>query len=165
MNILEYIEVMFQLALNGNTQGIFFWAAVYVFLVCLYSLVYQLRINRWPGVIGKLTNIGVQKFGSTARTIAEQDYVAGSCYQYQVDETRYQGSRVSPWSVVASQNMRRILVMQLKSVGKLPDNQVTVYYNPRKPEKSFLIKPGLKSQLFTAVLTCLPIVLYWLKYG
>jgi hypothetical protein len=155
---------MWQLAAAGDAQGVFFWAAFYVFAVCGWSVVYQVRVNRWPGTVGELTESSVAKLGATERLLSEQQYHAVAEYHYSVNGQSYTGSRVSPWVIVATYNLKRILASQMKAIKALPDGQVMVFYNPNKPQKSFLITPGIRSQLVTAVIGAAPLIFYWLKY-
>lgn len=161
--MFSYIEDMVQLASQGEAQGVMFWAAVYMFVVCLYSIVRQKQTNAWPCVPGKLLKIGVNTFGSSPTKVG-QDYVANALYEYQVDGKQYTGSTISAWGVVASHNMRFVLSLQSKAVKTLPGGRVCVYYNPKNPKKSLLIRPGWKSQLITAMLGLALPAWYWSTY-
>jgi hypothetical protein len=155
---------MWLLAAAGDAQGVFFWAAFYVFAVCGWSVVHQIRVNRWPGTVGELTESSVAKLGATERVPGEQQYHAAAEYHYSVNGQSYTGRRVSPWVIIATYNLKSVLARQMKGIQQLPDGQVMVYYNLNKPQKSFLITPGIRSQLFTAVIGVAPFVFYWLKY-
>lgn len=164
MEPVGYIEMMWNLALQGQAQGIFFWVALYVFLVLLYSLIYQIKVASWPTVPGDLIHSGTRKFGSTEWAKSDQEYVASALYSYVVHGKEYQGHRVSPWVIVASHNMKFILDKQIKLIQKHPNGKVPVFYNPKRPEKSFLIIPGAKSQITTAILAVIPFAMYIFKY-
>jgi hypothetical protein len=43
--MFEYIQTIWVLALQGERQGIWFGAAVYTFLICEYSVLFQLLIR------------------------------------------------------------------------------------------------------------------------
>lgn len=161
---MEYISEMWRLALAGETRGIFFWAAIYFLVAATYSLVYQLKIRRWPSVRGELHESGVRRFGGQALVAADQENVARAVYSYRVGQTEYQGHRVSPWVVVASHNAKGILRRQLDSVNQQEDGGVEVYSNPRKPGKSFLVKSGWIGIGVTLCLGLVPIGYYALKY-
>jgi hypothetical protein len=162
--MIEYINEMWRLALNGEKQGIVFFASVYVFILLGYSLVYQLRITKWPVAKGKLLVGEVEKINGTHPVLSEQEYVSKALYEYQVDGTDYKGSRVSPWVIVASHNAKIFLHKQMDKIQRNDDGSVEVYYAPSKPNKSFLIKPSTTGMLVTAVLGVVPIVLYGLSY-
>jgi hypothetical protein len=155
---------MWNLALQGKVQGILFWIALYAFIIFLYSLIRQITIASWPSTSGELFKGDIRKFGSTEWAKSNQDYVVSALYTYVVNGKEYQGHKVSPWVVVASHNIKYLLEKQLRSVQKLPDGKVSVFYNPKKPEKSFLIKPGIKGQIITAILSITPFVIYWVNY-
>jgi len=161
--LIEYIEQMFILARAGQTQGLIFWGAFYTFAICLYSVIYQTRIYRWPSVIGKLLELGTKESGPGQRVKSDQMYVSKALYSYSVNGKDYQGTRVSSWVIAASHNARTFLEAQLKSVDQR-GGSVTVFYNPGNPQKSFLIKPGLAGQLFTFAIGCSPSLYYFANY-
>ncbi len=152
-------------AANGDEQSIILLAVIYVLLVCSYSVIWQMRVNAWPSVTGRLEKLGLRKFGATEYVRANQDYVSDALYTYQVNGQEYKGKRVSPWVMVASYNLRGLLRLQNKGVGVHSANEVTVYYNPAKPEKSFLVKTGPFSQIFTALIGIGPLLFYLARYS
>ena len=164
MPIFIYLQEMWQLAVTGKTQGIWFWSAFYVLLLCAYSTIYQIRIRQWPSTQGELVNLGIEKFGAAAWVKSKRQYVSGAVYHYNVAGERYEGTRISPWIFVASHNAKAILKKQVKSVRRDPNGSVKVFYNPRNPKKSFLLLPGKVGVSVTAALCVLPMFLFWLKY-
>ena len=109
MDILNHSQQMFRLATEGQTQGVFYWAAMYAFLVCSYSLWFQIRTRRWPSTTGMLEELGIKKFGATVNLPSNQEYVGKALYTYSVSGTQYEGSRISPWVIVVSHNARFLL--------------------------------------------------------
>lgn len=160
----EYLEHMWALASEGEAQGVFFFAAVYVVLVLAWSLVYQLRVAAWPVTRGRLIAAGVRRFGATDIVRARQDYVVSAEYEYTVGGTTYRGKRLSPWLVVASHNLRAVLRRQVEQVRRDAEGAVDVYYDPRRPQRSFLLKPGPVGIACTAALAVAVPLLYWVKY-
>ena len=155
---------MWQLAIQGQTQGVWFWAALYAFIVCVYSLIFQVRTRHWPFVQGELAEFGVEKFGATVLVKSNQDYVSKALYNYNVDDIAYCGTRISPWIFVASHNARVILEKQMSSIQRIPDGKVKVFYNPNNPKKSFLIVAGKIGICITLSISVLPIILFYFKY-
>ncbi|MBD1389446.1 DUF3592 domain-containing protein [Neiella sp. HB171785] len=164
MNILNYSQEMFELAIEGRTQGVWYWASVYALVVCSYSLWFQIRTRKWPTTKGKLVQMGVKKFGANVAVRANQDYVGDALYIYSVLNKHYEGSRISPWVFVASHNARFILEKQQAQVQIGADGGVNVYYNPRNPKKSYLIVAGKTGMVITILLGALPSISYWMKY-
>ena len=162
--MIDYFGEMSGLAAEGHRQGIFFFASFYTLLMLTYSVIYQLRITSWPSANGVLVKAGVEQFGATDWVKANQDYVASSLYEYSVDGTAYQGSRVSPWVIVASHNARFVLKKQMSNIKQNADGSVEVFFNPKKPKKSFLIKPGRVGLSVTFALAVTPFLLYWAEY-
>ncbi len=89
---------------------------------------------------------GTPKFGTL-----KQDHVPDALYTYHVNGQPYQGREISVWKMSASgllRNTARILPRQVQpdALGKVP-----VYYNPKRPYKSLLLRPGWLSILFVWV--------------
>ena len=161
--MIEYFEQMWALALDGQTQGIFFMGSLYFSVMLFYSLLYQIRVARWPGTRGELTDEKLDVFGY-AFDPSEKEYKASVSYTYEVDGKQYAGKRLSPWVFITNKNAKTLLNKQLDTIFRHSDGTVTVYYHPDKPEKSYLLKPGLTGKIITVLLALLPILLYGLKY-
>jgi hypothetical protein len=164
MNLFDAIRNTIMSAADGDRQSIILLCVIYVFLVCSYSLLWQMRMNSWPSVTGRLGKLGLRKFGGGEWALSNQDYVGDALYMYQVDGKEYTGERISPWVMVASHNLRSLLRLQQKAVDVKPDNEVTVYYNPRNPRKSFLVRTGAVSQVVTALIGITPLLFYLSTY-
>jgi len=164
MDLITYLQEMWQLAIQGKTQGIWFWAAFYTLILCSGSLIYQIRMRRWPDTKGQLVESGIRKFGGTERVTSNQDYVSKALYHYDVSGITYDGSRISPWVFVASHNARFVLEKQMSSIQRYSDGSVKVFYNLSNPKKSFLIIAGKAGLLVTLTIIVLPMILYILKY-
>lgn len=161
---MNYIQEMWRLALEAEPQGVLFWAAVYTFVVCSYSVLFQIRTRSWPVAEGELVQAGVRMFGPRDLVLSNQDYVSKALYHYRMSGVVYEGTRVSPWIFVASYNMRFILEKQMSSVQQCPNGKVKVFYNPKKPQKSYLIIAGKVGIVITSLIGLAPIVLYVFKY-
>ena len=161
---INYAQEMWHLAIQGKVQGIWFWAALYTLIVCSWSLIFQVRTRRWPDTKGELIETGLRKFGGTEWATSNQEYVSKALYHYDVSGETYTGNRISPWIFVASHNARFILEKQMSSIQRYSDESVKVFYNPRKPKKSFLIVAGKTGMLITLIIGVLPMVLYFFKF-
>lgn len=163
--IMSYFSEMWQLAIEGEAQGVFFYAALYILVVCLYSFIRQIQTRYWPFVEGEIIDIAVEKFGATDQIRANQDYISKALYKYQISGVIYDGTRISPWIFVASHNAKLILEKQLSSIQTLPNGKVKVFYNPSNPKKSFLIIAGKIGVFITLLIAISPLVLFYLKYN
>ncbi len=161
--MIEYLEKMWFLAAEKNAQGVFFWVSLYMFLMLLHSLIFQIKVTSWPSTLGELTDEKIREFGY-AYALSNKKYKASLSYKYIVNGNEHIGKRLSPWFFVTNSNAKFILKKQLHSVIRPSNGMVTVYYNPKKPQKSFLIKPGFTGKIITMVLAILPFILYWGKY-
>ncbi len=160
----DYLADMWRLALDGDKQGIVFFAALYTAIALSVSVVYQLRVRAWPSTRGKLVEARVSKFGATDPVPSEQEYVASALYEYRVAGKTYQGTRVSPWILVASHNLRFMLARQLRGLRRRDGDTVDVIYKPSDPRKSYLRRPGIAGLLFSIALAVAPLLLYWQHY-
>ena len=159
----DYVVQMWDLALQGNRQGVWFWVAVYAFLICGYSVLFQMLIRRWPSVKGQLKHLGLDKFGA-AIILSDRDFRVDALYSYQVDGKTYQGKRISPWIIVASHNVQFVLKHQLAKVETFAGNKVKIFYKPSNPAKSWLILPSKLGVFITFLISLLPAFSYWLAF-
>ena len=164
MDIVTYLADMWAAAAQGDVRGVWFFAALYCFLIVGYSLVFQMRTRSWPSVRGELLNLETGRFGPRPYNLSDQEYVTRSAYRYRVNNTDYEGRRLSPWVIVASHNARFVLRKQRASVQPAEDGSVTVYYNPKRPQKSYLMLPGPVGMLVTVTIALVPIAAYIFRY-
>jgi len=162
--MIDYVVEMWVLASEGDKQGVIFFAALYTFVMAMYSSVFQLNVMKWPSTRGELQQAAVSKIGGTDLVTSEQEYIAKALYRYHVDGESFQGKRVSPWAISTSHNANFVLEKQMQGIHRYDDGSVQVFYNPKKPKKSFLIKPGKFGLAFTMLLAVLPLVLYVYAY-
>ena len=162
----EYLSEMTRLTARGQAQGIVFWAAVYAALVCAYSAIRQMLTWRWQATTGRLLRLGTRKFGESLADPSMQEYLSDALYEYQVNGRHYQGKEVSAWKVVASRNLKGILERQQAGIERQDDNDaITIYYNPARPAKALLIRPGWKSVLFTLAVGLAPTLYYLYRFS
>lgn len=159
-----YFQEMWQRVLQGDTQTIWFWAALYTFIACSYSLIFQLRTRKWHVTQGDLIKKGLTTFGATERVTSRQKYVSEALYRYNVSGVAYEGTKISPWVFVASHNARYVLKKQMSSIQRHSNGKVKVYYSPGNPKKSYLIVAGKGGIFITFLISILPAILYFFKY-
>ena len=75
----------------------------------------------------------------------EREYEAMVRYSYSIDGITYEGDRLNAWYVTVTHNLRTLLKFQFRGIERHKGNKVTVFYNPRKPQKSYLDVPGWRS--------------------
>lgn len=159
MDVISYLQQMLYLASEGNLQGVWFWAAFYILLVCLYSTYFQIQTRFWASTHGTLLKLGAETFGST-NDLSEQQYQGNALYSYTVNGKTYKGSRISPWAFVTNHNAKSLLLKQQTGIKISAQNSVTVFFNPKKPKKSFL----LKANKFGVVVTLITAIVPFLSY-
>ncbi len=164
MILIDAVKNTIMSAADGDGQSILLLGAIYLLLVCGYLVVWQMRMNSWPNVTGHLERLGLRKLGGTEWAITKQNYVNDALYAYRVGGKEYMGKRVSPWFMVATHNLRSVLRLQQKGVEIRRGNEVTVYYNPGNPGKSFLVRTGPVSQMFAALIGIGPLLFYLATY-
>ena len=143
--MLEYLQRMLDLALRKELQGFHFWATIYVLFVLLGSLRHALRVRAWPHVEGQLLSLGVRPLGSPEPGTRNQDYVPSALYRYQVNGQSYEGSEISIWKMSASGMLKNAANIVPGLVKPNETGHVPVYYNPKRPKKSLLLRPGWAS--------------------
>jgi len=161
--VSAYLTDMWNLARAGALQGIWFFAALYGVLMGLYSVLFQLRIRCWPRTVGTLHRLGVEVFGGRDAVVATRETVGVASYTYAVDGRSYDGTRISAWVMVAG-GLGRLLKLQQRGVQRHDGGGVTVFYHPRKPAKSFLIRPGWLGLALTLALGSALAVGYFVRF-
>ncbi|APD85033.1 hypothetical protein BM527_02405 [Alteromonas sp. Mex14] len=159
MDILNYFQQMVDLASEGELQGIWFWASCYMLVVCLYSAYFQIRTRFWATTVGNIHNLGLKKFG-ISNDLSEQQYRGKALYSYSVNGQTYEGTRISPWVFVTNYNAKGLLLRQQAGIDMPTKDTVTVYYNPKKPQKSFLLKASKFGILVTLTSAVAPFLGY-----
>ena len=159
MDILNYFQQMVDLASEGELQGIWFWASCYMLVVCLYSAYFQIRTRFWATTVGNIHNLGLKKFG-ISNDLSEQQYRGKVLYSYSVNGQTYEGTRISPWVFVTNYNAKGLLLKQQAGIDMPTKDTVTVYYNPKKPQKSFLLKASKFGILVTLTSAVAPFLGY-----
>ncbi len=162
--MFDYLVQMWELATDGDKQGVLFFIALYTSVIMLGSVLHQLHVRTWPAARGRLLESGLKEFGFAAPHSSKQEYKVDAVYEYTVNGETYTGKRVSPWVVVASHNARFLLERQLAGVERLDGDGVRVFYNPARPAKSFLTKPGSVGLAFCIIVAVAPLPWYWFAY-
>ena len=105
---------------------------LYALVVTLYIYLFTKKLKKWPYVLGELAEISI---GPTPgiRTVAGRVR-----YTYEVNGVVYKGKRLSPFTV--SGHVRNIISKQMAKIEYVPKDQVKVFYNPKNPSKSYLVR-------------------------
>ncbi|MEP1230765.1 MAG: DUF3592 domain-containing protein [Litorimonas sp.] len=156
------MQSFFQDLLSGDRAAILNVIAGYFFLCGICGLLYWRRVRSWPQISGTLIKSEIGKLGNSMRA-DEQSYTAKLRYQYSVGGEEYESKRLSSIQVVASTNMRALLRWQMRYITYLDKdkNEIAVFYDPKKPQKSYLIKPLKIEPFIYAAFFILPII-FWL---
>ena len=146
---------------SGDAESWLLAFAVYALVVGAYSLYRYVRIGSWPSVVGRLNCATVG--GQTASIVpSDRTYAAEVSYRYTIDGKTYEGTRLSPFLVMATYNLRSLLRHQLKGIQTTENGGVRVFYNPQQPENSYLISTNSVGYAAIAGATVLPLVGYFL---
>lgn len=158
--MLDYLHRMLDLALRKELQGIHFWATLYVLVVLAGSLWHALRVRRWPQVEGQLLDLGIRPLGGPDPGTRDQDYVPSALYRYEVNGRSYTGQGISIWKMSASGMLRNTAKLLPAQVSPDETGRIAIYYNPGRPEKSLLLRPGWPSITFLSALIFLTTAFY-----
>ena len=104
----------------------------YVLVLTVYISLFTQKLKKWPYVLGELSETSIVP-------TYEIRTVAGSVkYTYEVHGVAYKGKRLSPWSV--TRHVRNIISKQMAKIEYVSKDQVKVFYNPKNPSKSYLVR-------------------------
>ncbi len=132
---------------SGDSDALIMGAAGYFAFMGLIAFARMFLLSRWPSVVGVLHEEGIEGSDIGAISLDEREYMAIVRYSYSIDGLTYQSTRLNAWHVTASHNLRALLKYQLRGIERHEGAKVTVFYNPRKPQKSYLEVPGWRSMV------------------
>ena len=105
---------------------------LYALAVTLYVFLFTKKLKKWPYVVGELTEISI------GPTVEFRTFAGRVKYTYEVNGVAYKGKRLSPWTV--SGHVKNIISKQMAKIEYVSNDQVKVFYNPKNPSKSYLIR-------------------------
>ena len=105
---------------------------LYALVVTLYIYLFTKKLKKWPYVLSELAEISIVPTYEI-RTVAGRVR-----YTYEVNGVVYKGKRLSPWSVTG--HVKNIISRQMAKIEYVSNDQVKVFYNPKNPSKSYLIR-------------------------
>lgn len=145
---------------SGDPETWLLLFALYCLVLGSFALFYCLRIRHWPSVFGELKHSNVELLSASAIT-SDQNYFVQLSYTYNVDGKEYRGRRLSPFIIIASYNLRFLLRLQMKHVEIRDDGWVRIFYNPHRPEKSYLTPPRTTGLIALISVMFLPLIMYF----
>jgi len=119
----------------SDEQLIIGGATIYFVLALIYSYRSYRKIQNWPFVIGQLEYVSIKYIFKRADGGGAYEDVS---YKYEVDGQKFTGTRLSP--ILIRGNVRLMLEKQIAKIDYVSEKQVKVFYNPKKPEKSYLVR-------------------------
>ena len=130
------MEILISFFKNIDSSTIVKWTALtYLIAVIVMSIRFTTKIRKFPYVIGKLvslkTNWNHLEPGRSRVDVR---------YEYQVGNKKYTGNRLS--SIIITGQVRPILLRQIAKIQYVSEDEVKVYYDNKKPGKSFLVVEG-----------------------
>jgi hypothetical protein len=107
-------------------------------LLCsLYLHLLARDVKSWPTTVGTLDSKGVVKYGAGSNGAArgsDNNYAVYVRYTYQIGDGTFHGTNVRIWDMTF--NYRSAAESYLKD--RNPGDPVQVFYNPEKPDQSYL---------------------------
>ncbi|MBB5515897.1 hypothetical protein FHS89_001917 [Rubricella aquisinus] len=152
------MEIFWTDLLDGERYAVLSVCIAYVLLMGVIAVVRCLGIRRWPRTTGTLTEDGFSSIGSGS----DRMQTARVRYEYIVDGIPYRGTRLSPVLIYASG--KRLAKWQKGGIQRHGNDRITVFYNPARPQKSYLILPQWTSIIGICLLTILLVMVFWLAF-
>ncbi|MBN1316445.1 MAG: DUF3592 domain-containing protein [Anaerolineales bacterium] len=118
----------------------------------VFLIVYSVRSRKkaeasqtWPSATGRITEAEIKESTSTDDDdVTRVTYYPAVRYEYQVDDQVYTGKRISFGGIVSSSSRSKAET----ELARYPvDGEVTVYYNPEKPEEAVLEQKASGSKM------------------
>lgn len=152
------MEIFWTDLLNGERNAVLSACIAYVLLMCMISIMGCLRMRRWPHTTGTLTEDGFSSIGNSE----DRMQAARVRYEYSVNGIPYTGKRLSPFILYATGT--KMAKWQKVGIQRHGDDRITVFYNPSRPQKSYLITPKWTGITGICVLTTMVVIVLWLAF-
>lgn len=118
----------------------------------LYVVIFIQRkvqeVRTWPSVTGQVIEAGLSRSSSGGMETHNTTYGAKITYQYQVKNKVYRASTLKPGGQLELSTTSHA-GKKLKRYGL--NQEVTVFYNPQKPEEAYLEKEEEVSVLYGGI--------------
>jgi len=162
--VIDYLRMMWSLALRMEPQGLHFWSTAYVVFVLCGSLLHAVRVRRWPHTEGRLRSLGVRPFGCPNRTqrtstMCPTPSMTTSWGTRITRDARSPSGRCRPPASCGGSAAAIIRQVRVGAFG-----EVRVYYHPQKPHKSLLVRPGWPSLAWPCAAIGLVVFYYWRRW-
>ncbi len=129
MNFFEKIT-------NGDITSILqLGAAWFLFFTAKYHFELK-RIMQWPSVDGNLIKLEYSEGDGTIPAIISVEY------DFAIDGVEYSGRKLAHITFGTGRGTASVIKNMIRRVKRVGDDGVVVYYNPNKPQKNMLLKPG-----------------------
>ena len=150
------MQVFWNDLLNGERYALLYTAIAYFSLMGSVGIISCLRIRRWPHTKGTLTEDGIS---ATVGSPADRMHAARVQYDYTVDGIPYSGRRLSPFIVRATGTS--MAEWQKLGIERHGGDRISVFYDPARPYKSYLIVPSLTGILTMFLLIMIAVIVLW----
>lgn len=143
--MIEYLQKMSYIAFSNSLQGFHFLATLYLVFALLSSAWYVVRVRTWPSADGNLLRDEPRSSSNAAYWAKQRVYTPKYLYSYSVNGRSFEGSEVSLWRNVSFSLGYNAVSVLPSQVRPDPSGKIRVYFNPRRPQNSLLLKPGRAS--------------------
>lgn len=117
--------------------------ASYAVLTIMYSVWFVVSTRQWPYTEGKLIRADAKGVRVGRGSTVDVEYT------YELAGVEYTGRRLSP--LIFARGMSKSFVnKQIKQIQYCENGSIKVFYNPKKPQKSYLVIKSLLKGLFRA---------------
>ena len=138
----EYLQKSFDMAFSNGLQSLHLGATLYVLTILLSSIWYVARVRAWPSAEGHLLRDQPRSLTTLQHGADREELASYARYRYSVNGSSYEGVQVSLWKGAtfwATQSAIRHLPRQAQQTST---GNILVYFNPNRPERSLIVRPG-----------------------
>lgn len=138
----EYLQRSVDMAFSNGLQSLHFWATLYILTILLSSIWYIVRVRAWPSAEGHLLRNRPSSSSTQLHGADIEDHASSALYRYSVNGSPYEGARVSLWTEkIFWSTQSAVRHLPLHAQQALTGN-ILVYFNPKRPERSLIVRPG-----------------------
>ena len=138
----EYLQRSFDLAFSNVLQSLHLWATLYLLTVLLSSIWYFVQVRAWPSADGNLLRALRSSSTTQPHGADRESHSSSPLYRYSVNGSPYEGFQVSLWTGAAFWLTQRSIRNLPRQAHQAAAGSIIVYFNPKHPERSLVVRPG-----------------------
>lgn len=129
----------FNNVLEGDLSSILKLASVWCLFFGTKFLLELRTMEQWPSIVGDLHEFSVIGGPDASERVSAK---VKTKYSFFVEDKEYKGKRLAHLAFGPSSGNVSLIKKMMAKVERPESGKVVIYYSPKKPQKSVLLRPG-----------------------